>query len=343
MRDYGTTLVTGASGFVGANLARVLIEQGRSIRVLVRSQSDRRNIPKSPLVEIFEGDLRNSSAIDAAVDGCKEVYHVAADYRFWSENPKEIYQSNVDGTQNILDSSLKFGVRKVIYTSTVGTIGLLDLTRPCNETTQYDSEQWGSHYKRSKLQAEQIALSYVDKGLPVVVVNPSTPIGAWDRKPTPTGKIILDFVHGKIPAYVHTGLNFVHVRDVALGHILAAEKGKPGERYILGNQNLSMIDFLELLASLTGRKPPRFRIPYALAYVLGTVSTKYSDLVSKKEPAIALEAVKMSKRFMFFDSSKAIQELGLPQTPVKVAILDALDWYSNHGFLNQFSDEVKHG
>jgi dihydroflavonol-4-reductase len=326
-------LITGATGFVGANLARLALERGRVVRVLVRKGSDRRNIPESSSVEIHEGDLRDADSVRKATQGCDEVFHVAADYRFWAKSSKELYESNVDGTRNLLEAARLEGVQKFVHTSTVGTIGLSRAPLPCDEATAEDPSQWGSHYKLSKLQAERLAIDAAAKGMPVVIVNPSTPIGPWDRKPTPTGKIIVDFVQGKIPAYVHTGLNFVHVRDVAEGHLLAAEKGKIGERYILGNQNLTMVEFLRLLGKLTGRKAPRFRIPYSIAYAVGAVSTAYSDYVSRKEPSIALEAVKMSKRYMFFDSSKAIRELGLPQTPIQEAAQDGLDWFSKNGYL----------
>jgi dihydroflavonol-4-reductase len=326
-------LITGATGFVGANLARLALERGRTVRVLVRKGSDRRNIPESASVEVFEGDLRDAGSVRKATKGCDEVFHVAADYRFWAKDARELYDSNVEGTKNLLEAARLEGVGKFVHTSTVGTIGLSQAPLPCNETTAEDPGQWGSHYKLSKLQAEKLALDAAKNGMPVVIVNPSTPIGAWDRKPTPTGKIIVDFVRGKIPAYVHTGLNFVHVRDVCEGQLLAAEKGKIGERYILGNQNLTMIEFLKLIGKLTGRKAPRFRIPYPIAYAVGAVSTAYADHISRKEPGVALEAVKMSKRYMFFDSSKAVRELGLPQTPIQDAAQEGLHWFSQNGYL----------
>jgi dihydroflavonol-4-reductase len=326
-------LITGATGFVGANVARLGLEKGYTVRVLARKGSDRRNLPEGSSLEVFEGDLRDADSIKKAPQGCDQVFHVAADYRFWAKNSQELYDSNVLGTKNLLDAARDAGVSKFVHTSTVGTIGLSQAPLPCNEKTPADPGQWGSHYKLSKLQGEKLALDAAAQGMPVVVVNPSTPIGPWDRKPTPTGKIIVDFVLGKIPAYVHTGLNFVHVRDVAEGHFLAAEKGKIGERYILGNQNLTMLEFLSLLGRLTGKKPPRFRIPYPVAYAVGAISTQLSDWVTKKEPAVALEAVKMSKRHMFFDSTKAVRELGMPQTPVEQAAQAALTWFSENGYL----------
>jgi len=325
------SLVTGATGFVGANVARLLLEKGRKVRVLVRATSDRGNIANLD-VEIATGDLRDKNTVDAAVKGCDEVYHVAAEYSFWSQNPQEMYNSNIQGTKNILDACLKHHPSKVVYTSTVGAIGLKDQPRPCNETTLMDPGQLTSHYKRSKFEAERAALGYVSKGVPLVIVNPSAPIGPWDRKPTPTGKMIVDFVQGTMPAYVDTGLNFVHVRDVATGHLLAAEKGSVGERYILGNRNLSLAEFLKLVAKYTGKPSPKIRIPYAVAWAAGFVSTKFSDWVTHRPPAIPLESVKMSKRYMYFDCAKAVRELNLPQTPVENAVKDAVDWFAGHGY-----------
>ena len=324
--------VTGATGFVGSNVARVLLESGREIRLLARPGSDRRNLPNAPAVEICEGDLTDRASLERGLRGCDEVFHVAADYRFWARDSREFYENNVDGTRNLLRAAGAAGVKKFVHTSTVGTIGLADEPNPAHESSPYDPGQFSVHYKKSKWEAEKIALEFAKDGLPVVIVNPSTPIGPWDRKPTPTGKLIVDFVNGKMPAYVETGLNFVHVRDVALGHLLAAEKGKVGERYILGNQNLTMLNFLELLGRLTGRQVPKIRIPYRIAWFTGLVSTGYSSLVSKKHPAVPIEAVKMSKRFMFFDASKAVRELGLPQTSLEIAALDALGWFDQNGY-----------
>jgi dihydroflavonol-4-reductase len=255
--------------------------------------------------------------VKRGVDGCDEIFHVAADYRFWTLHPDELYETNVKGTNHLLQAALRAGVSKFIHTSTVGTFGPL-----CNP------------YKQSKWEAEKLALNYVEKGLPVVVVSPSTPIGPWDRKPTPTGKLIVDYMTGRLPAYVHTGLNFIHIQDVADGHILAAEKGRIGERYILGNANLSLVQFLTLLGEIAGRSRPGFRIPYSLAWIMGWISTKYSDWISRKPPFIPLSAVKMSRQWMFFDSSKAVRDLGLPQTPIEVAAADALDWFSRNDYFH---------
>ena len=260
--------------------------------------------------------------------------------RFWAADPQEHNDCNVTGTENLLKVALESHVERFIHTSTVGTIGLLPQPKPCNESSPYDPNQFTSHYKRSKYQAEQMALSYIDKGLPVVVVNPSAPIGPWDRKPTPTGKIIVDFLNGKLPAFVETGLNFVHVYDVAEGHWLAARKGEIGRRYILGHQNLSMYDFLERLAKLTGRKPPRFRVPYPVAWMVGWASTSYASAFGHKPPSVPLEAVKMSKRHMYFDSSRAVNELGVPHTPIEIALRDAVDWFAKNEYV-QLGDNRK--
>jgi len=331
----GPALLTGGTGFVGANVARALLAQGRPVRALVRPRSDRRSLPTKAEgadgLELVEADLRDRPRVLRAVKGCDEVFHVAADYRFWARDFDELRASNVEGTRNLLDGALQAGVRRFIHTSTVGTVGLSAQPSPCDEETPHEAGRAPSHYKRSKQEAESLALSYVAQGLPVVVVNPSTPIGPWDRKPTPTGKLLLDFFTGRMPAYVKTGLNFIHVRDVAQGHLLAAEKGQVGARYILGNANLSMREFLELLARIAGRRAPKLRIPYALAFAVGVASTALSA-VSRAEPRVPLEAVRTSRRFMFFDSSKAIRELGLPQTPVETAAREALEWFRSNGY-----------
>ncbi|WP_394827699.1 hopanoid-associated sugar epimerase [Pendulispora albinea] len=328
-------LVTGASGFVGANVVRALLERGRSVRVLVRPTSDRGNIEGLD-VEVFEGDLRDEGAVARAVRGCDEVYHVAAEYTFWSSAPKETYRSNVDGTAHVMEACLRSEVRRVVYTSTVGTIGLApgpggDLGAR-DERTPLAEGQLAGHYKRSKFDAEKLVLDYAGRGLPVVIVNPSAPVGPWDRKPTPTGQILVDFMLGKLPAFVDTGLNIVHVRDVAEGHLLAAEKGRVGERYILGHQNMTLAQILQTLGRITGKRAPTTRIPYGVAYAAGWLSTAFSDLVTHKPPAIPLESVKMAKRHMFFSSAKALSELDLPQTPVEKAFEDALDWFAKRHY-----------
>jgi len=328
-----TALVTGATGFIGANLVRVLLERGRKVKCLVRSTSNRKGLDGLD-VEICIGDICDPTSLDRAVSGCDEVYHAAAEYRFWSQDPEAYYRSNIDGTRNILDACLKANTPKVVYTSTVGTMGLADLPQYCDERTPMTGDQLSNHYKRSKFKAEIVALGYAARGLPLVIVNPSAPIGAFDIKPTPTGKIVVDFLQGRMPAYMNTGLNIVHVRDVALGHVLAAEKGRLGERYILGNQNMSLSEIFEALAELTGRPKPMIKIPYGVAWLAGAVSTKVADWVTHMPPSVALEAVKMARKHMYFSAAKAVQELGLPQTPVRLAFADAVEWFVGNGYLN---------
>jgi len=325
-------LVTGATGFIGANVMRRLVERGEDVRVLVRATSKRSNLAGLP-VEVAVGDLRDADSVRRAVRGCSRVFHVAADYRFWARDPRELYESNVQGTVHVMDACLAEGVERVVYTSTVGTIGLSVHPNPCDETTPLMAGQLTSHYKRSKLEAERAALAFVERGLPLVVVNPSAPVGPWDAKPTPTGRIIVDFANRRLPAIVDTGLNIVHVRDVAEGHLLAADRGRIGERYILGHRNMTLAEIVGELSALTGIPAPRMQIPYAVAWTVGAVSTAVADWITHRPPAVALEAVKMSRRRMFFDASKAVRELGLPQTPVRAAFDDALAWFEQAGFI----------
>ncbi len=328
----GPVLVTGATGFVGANVARVLLAHGERVRALVRPTSDPTNLAGLD-VELATGDLRNEESVRRAVRGCRRVFHVAADYRFWARDPQELYESNVRGTISVMEACLAEGVERVVYTSTVGTIGLSSLPTPCDERTPHAPGQLTSHYKRSKMAAEEAALSYVARGLHVVVVTPSAPVGPWDVKPTPTGKILIDFACGRMPAVVDTGLNIVHGQDVAEGHWLAAERGRVGERYILGHRNMTLTEILGELAAITGKPAPRFRIPYMVAWTAGAVSTAFANLVSHRPPSVPLEAVRMSRRRMFFDAGKAVRELGLPQTPVRVAFEEAMAWFEARGYV----------
>jgi len=328
----GPALVTGATGFVGANVARALLAHGERVRALVRPTSDATNLAGLD-VELATGDLRDEASVRRAVRGCRRVFHVAADYRFWARDPRELYESNVRGTVNVMEACLAEGVERVVHTSTVGTIGLSALPSPCDEQTPLAPGQLTSHYKRSKREAEDAALSYVARGLPVVVVNPSAPVGPWDVKPTPTGKVLVDFACGRMPAVVDTGLNIVHVRDVAEGHWLAAERGRVGERYILGHRNMTLTEILAELAAITGKRAPRLRIPYMVAWTAGAVSTAVANLVTHRPPSVPLEAVRMSRRRMFFDASKAVRELGLPQTPVRVAFEEAMAWFEERGYV----------
>jgi dihydroflavonol-4-reductase len=325
------TLVTGGTGFVGANVVRALLKRGVEVRALVRPRSDTQNLD-SLEVELVAGDLRDRGSLEAALDGCDIVYHVAAMYALWARNPREIYDSNVTGTINILEAAGQAGVQKIVYTSSVATIGLPKDGTPGTEEVPLPPEDMVSDYKRSKYLAEQEVLKYAQRGLPVVIVNPSFPVGAWDVKPTPSGQIIVNFLRGKIPAYVDTGLNVVDVEDVAIGHVMAAERGRIGERYILGHANLTLPELFQLLAQVSGMSAPRFRIPYGFAYLSACVSEFVARTITHKPPFATLAGVKLSRKRMFFDPSKAVRELGLPQTPAIEALSKAVRWFRTHEY-----------
>lgn len=328
-----TTLVTGATGFLGSALARELLKDGRTLKLLVRKNSDTRNIDELDC-EVAYGDLRDRDSLKSALGGCHTLYHTAAYYSLWNQDKKLIYDINVQGTRNILESALEMGVEKVVYTSTVGCIGLSEDGTPANENQPMNPATLCNDYKLSKYEAEQVAHELFGQGLPVIIVNPSTPIGPRDIKPTPTGKIILDFLNRKMPAYIDTGLNLIDVADCARGHILAEEKGRPGERYILGNKNMSLKDILLALETLTGLKAPRIRLPYWVAYTAGLACEWASDNITHQPPSVPLAGVKMAKYFMYFDPSKAIRELGLPQNPVENALEQAVRWFKENPVLS---------
>ncbi len=316
-------LVTGASGFLGWHVAHILTARGHKVRALVRPTSRLQDLEVEPVI----GDLRDAASLERAVAGCSLVFHVAADYRLWSRNPRELYDSNVGGTRSLLTAAQKAGVERFVYTSTVGCIGvpaagLGDETQPCT------LEEMSGHYKRSKFQAEEVALQFARSGFPVVIVNPTAPIGDHDFKPTPTGKIILDFITGKMPAYIDTGLNLVDARDVALGHVLAAERGREGERYILGCENLTLKQILDRLALITGRKAPALQLPYGVAYAAGVVTTAWAALTGQM-PLAPLEAVKMARKKMFVTHAKAARELGYAPGSVDQALRQAVEWFSS--------------
>ncbi len=327
------TLVTGTTGFLGAALLRELIADGRDVRVLVRPDADRSNIEGLD-AEVVTGDLRDRDSLAAALQGCEVLYHAAAYYSLWSRDKRMMYDINVQGTRNILEAAMTENVRKVVYTSTVGCIGLWPDGRPADEQTPLDPAILCNDYKLSKYQAEQAALEFAGRGLPVVVVNPSAPVGPWDIKPTPTGKLILDFINGKMPAYLDTGLNLIDVRDCARGHLLAEQKGTVGERYILGNRNLSLHEILLALEKITGIPAPRIKMPYWVAYAAGWICETVSDVITHQPPAVPLGGVKMAKHKMYFDPSKAVRELGLPQNSVVGALEDAVQWMKEHGMVH---------
>lgn len=327
--------VTGASGFVGGNLVRELLEQGHTVRALMRPGSH------SPVLEGLNleplaGNLLDRASLVKGLAGCDWCFHVAASYHLWLRDYTPMYASNVEGTRNVIEVAAASGCSRIVYTSTVGCIGLPPrIQGPNNGGNEYTSllpAQLSNHYKRSKWQAEQVALELAGKGLPVVIVNPSTPVGPGDVKPTPTGRIITDFLQRKMPAYLETGLNWVHVRDVAVGHILAAEKGRIGDRYILGNAegNLTLKETFEILEELTGVPAPRVRIPYLVALMAAYVDEAKSS-VTGKPPRAPLGGVRMARYKMFFDPSKAIRELGLPQTPARQALSEAVEWFKKAG------------
>jgi len=325
------TLVTGGTGFIGANVVRALLHRGADVRALVRHGSDLRNLAGLDL-ELVYGDLRDRRSLEAALKGCGSLFHVAAVYALWTPHRDEIYDSNVAGTVNILEAALSSNVQKIVYTSSVATIGLLADDSPGSEDIAIRPEELVSDYKRSKYLAEQEVLKYAQRGLPVVIVNPSFPVGPWDIKPTPSGQLIVNFLRGKIPAYVDTGLNVVDVEDVAIGHLLAAEKGRLGERYILGHVNLTLAEIFQLLEQVSGVKAPRRRIPYTVAYLAACVSELVSRTITHKAPFVTLAGVKLSRKRMFFDATKAVRDLALPQTPAREALAKAVRWFRAHGY-----------
>ena len=327
-----TTLVTGATGFVGSHVARQLVSAGQSVRVLVRPNSNLAALAGLNL-EYFEGDLRNRNSLERAVHGVRRVFHVAADYRLWAPLPEEIYENNVEGTRKLLDAvaALNSSVERVVYTSTVATIAVPRHGALPNENTHATCDEMIGHYKRSKFLAEQVAVEAAAAGVPVVIVNPTAPVGPWDWKPTPTGRIILDFLKGKMPAYVDTGLNVAPVEDIAAGHLLAAEKGRVGERYILGGRNMTLKQILDALSAITGRPAPRVRLPHAVALAAGYADQLFSRLTGR-QPQIPVEGVKMSRHRMFVESDKAARELGYNPGSAEAALERAVRWYEQHGY-----------
>jgi dihydroflavonol-4-reductase len=325
------TLITGASGFVGSAVLRQLLAAGHEIRALIRAGSDRRNLDKLD-VELFQGDLADTNSLREAVTGCHKLYHVAADYRLWIPDPNTMYQTNVDGTVNLLRLAADAGTEKIIYTSSVAALGLTDDGTPADETTPVVPGAKIGHYKKSKYLAEQAVLRLVsEEKLPVIIVNPSTPIGPRDIKPTPTGRIILDTLNGRMPAYVDTGLNIAHVDDVAMGHLLACEHGKYGERYILGGEDMSLRSILEVTCEYAGLKPPWIRLPHNVILPIAWIAERWAG-ISGKEPIATVDAVRMAKQNMYFSCSKAETRLHYRHRPAREAIADAVTWFRENNY-----------
>jgi dihydroflavonol-4-reductase len=320
-------LVTGATGFIGGNLTRALLDRGYTVRALVRRGSDRHNL-RGLDAEPFVGDLTEPATLEPALRGCEGLFHVAASYTFWTPDPARVYGANVTGTENILSAAARADVSRIVYTSSEST---LDITGD-EPVLNARPEKLPGHYKRSKCLAEGKVLAMAGGGLPVVVVNPTTPIGEHDIKPTPTGRIIIDYLNGKMPAFVNTGLNVIDVRDVAAGHILAMEKGTPGERYVLGNRNVTLRELFLILEELTGIKAPRYSIPLWTALAAGYFDEFFNGKLRGREPRIPVDAVRAAHRVRFFDCSKAVAELGLPQTPVEKAFQRAINWFMENGY-----------
>jgi dihydroflavonol-4-reductase len=324
-------LITGATGFVGAAVARAVVASGADVRVLVRQDSELANLDGLP-VEHVHGDLRNPNSLRHALAGCRQLYHVAAHYALWARDPSIFYDINVTGTRLLMEAAREAGVERIVYTSTIGTIGLPASGGLGTEDTPMSPAQMAGDYKRSKYLAEQEVLTLARSGLPVVIVNPSAPVGKRDIKPTPTGQMIVDFINGRMPAYIETGMNLIDVDDVAIGHVRAMERGRIGERYILGNKNLMLRDIFEMLSRLTGVPAPTIKLPRLAVLPLAYLNTWIADYLTHRPPRIPLEGVKMAKYRMHYDCSKAVRELGLPQPPIEIALEKAVRWFRDHGY-----------
>ncbi|MBT5110661.1 MAG: NAD-dependent epimerase/dehydratase family protein [Rhodospirillaceae bacterium] len=325
-------LVTGATGFVGAAVVRELLKDGADIRVLVRAQSDRSNIDGLS-VEPVIGDLRDADSLRDAVAGCDAVFHVAADYRLWTPRPEDMYESNVEGSRNLVRAAADAGVNRIVYTSSVAVLGIIPDGAPGDEDTPVTLDNMIGHYKRSKFLAEAAVRDLADAGAPVVIVNPSAPIGPRDVKPTPTGRMVIEAASGRMPAYVDTGLNLVHVEDVAVGHVLAHRHGKIGERYVLGGQNMMLAEILFEIATLAGRKPPRVKLPHGLVMPVAALVEGWARLTGGGEPFVTMDAVRMAKKRMFYSSAKAERDLGYTSRPPVDALREALTWFRARGML----------
>src|SRR6266851_1282537 len=330
-------LVTGATGFLGSHVARVLAEQGADLRLLVRPTGDLRNLNDDVLknADRVVGDLRDAASIEKALSGCEVVFHVAADYRLWVRDPDEMYRSNVEGTRSLLEAARKQGVRRAVYTSSVATMGFAHVNNGnvADEQSPVGIKDMIGHYKRSKFMAEQVAVEAARSGVDVVIVNPTTPIGERDIKPTPTGRIVLDFLKRKFPAYVETVLNLVDATECARGHVQALEKGKSGERYILGGENLTLKQILDRLGAITGLKSPTVKLPYIFALAAGVVDEMVTGRILGREPRATIDAVRMGRKMMFVSSAKAERELGWRTVPVDGALRRSVDWFRGNGYV----------
>jgi dihydroflavonol-4-reductase len=323
--------ITGATGFVGSHVARALADNGADLRLLVRQNSNLKNI-EDLKADLITGDLRDPASLEKGIAGCDVLFHVAADYRLWVRDPDEMYNANVEGTRAILDAARKNGVRRVVYTSSVATMGFTQNGAPADENSPVSLDNMIGPYKRSKFMAEQVAIEAARSGLDVVIVNPSTPVGEHDIRPTPTGRIVVDFLKKKFPAYVDTGLNLVDVKQCAVGHIAALQKGRSGERYILGGENLTLKQILDKLAAITGLPSPKIRVPYALALATGVMDEVITGRIRGREPRATIDAVRMGRKKMFVSSAKAEHELGWKIVPVNDALQRAAEWFQQNGY-----------
>ena len=324
-------LVTGVTGFIGSAVARALLQAGTAVRGLVRPGADLRALD-GLAIETVPGDLNNAASLRSALTGCRQLYHVAAHYALWARDPSVFYKVNVEGTRAIMAAAREAEVERIVYTSTIGTIGLPEDGGPGTETTPVSPARMAGDYKRSKYDAEQVVMQAVAAGLPVVIVNPSAPVGVGDVKPTPTGQIIVDFMKKRMVAYLETGMNLIDVEDVAVGHLQAMERGQTGKRYILGGHNLMLKDMFEILSPLTGVHAPTLKLPRGLVLPLAHLNTWLADYATHRPPRIPLDGVRMAKYVMHYDCSKAIRELGLPQTPAETALEKAVRWFRDHGY-----------
>ena len=322
--------LTGATGFVGSHVARALADQGADLRLLVRSNSNLKNIHDLK-ADLFTGDLRDPASLEKGIAGCDAIFHVAADYRLWVRDPDEMYRANVEGTRAILNAARKNNVRRVVYTSSVATMGFT-ADALADENSPVSLANMIGPYKRSKFIAEQVAIEAARSGQDVVIVNPTTPVGECDIKPTPTGRIVVDFLKRKFPAYVDTGLNLVDAKECARGHIAALEKGRPGERYILGGENLTLKQILDKLAAITGLPSPTIRVPYIVALATGVVDELITGRLLGREPRATIDAVRMGRKKMFVSSAKSERELGWKVVPVDAALRRAADWFKDNGY-----------